>query len=102
MHTVTAHIVVRDAARAAAGYRGEGSPGKWRAASNKAAAHPKGEEMTLGLRTLMMLLAMIVFIVAALNNDHFTALVAIGLALFAGSFVVEESGIASRLTSTRH
>ena len=42
------------------------------------------------------------FIVAALNNDHFTDLVAIGLALFAGSFVVEESGIASRLTGTRH
>jgi hypothetical protein len=62
----------------------------------------KGEEMTLGLRTLMMLLAMIVFIVAALNNDHFTDLVAIGLALFVGSFVVEEAGIASRLAGPRH
>jgi hypothetical protein len=57
--------------------------------------------MTLGLRTLMMLLATIVFIVAALNNDHFSDLVAIGLALFAGSFVVEEAGIAQMMKSRR-
>jgi hypothetical protein len=48
-----------------------------------------------------MLLATILFIVAALNNDHFTDLVAIGLALFVGAFVVDETGIASRLMAPR-
>jgi hypothetical protein len=61
----------------------------------------KGEEMTLGLRTLMMLLATILFIVAALNDSHWPDLVAIGLALFVGAFVVEEAGVAARLTGTR-
>jgi hypothetical protein len=56
---------------------------------------------TLGLRTLLMLLATILFIVAALNNDHFTDLVAIGLALFVGAFVVDETGVASRLMAPR-
>jgi hypothetical protein len=49
----------------------------------------------------MMLLATIVFIVVAMNNDHLTDLVAIGLALIARSFVVEEAGIGKNLGTRR-
>jgi hypothetical protein len=48
-----------------------------------------------------MLLATILFIVAALNNDHASDLVSIGLACFAGAFVVEEAGLGARLGRRR-
>jgi hypothetical protein len=57
--------------------------------------------MTLSIRVLLMLLATILFIVAALNNDNFGDLVAIGLACFAGAFVLEETGIGARLMGGR-
>jgi hypothetical protein len=48
--------------------------------------------MNIGLRGLLLLLATILFIVAALNDDNFTDLVSVGLAAFAVAFVVEETG----------
>jgi hypothetical protein len=48
-----------------------------------------------------MLLATILFIVAALNNDHFSDLVAIGLACLAGAFLVEDTGLATRFGTRR-
>jgi hypothetical protein len=57
--------------------------------------------MTLSIRALLMLLATILFIVAALNNDNFTDLVAIGLACFAGAFLIGETGIGARLMGSR-
>ncbi|HEY3070563.1 MAG TPA: hypothetical protein VGJ34_09640 [Gaiellaceae bacterium] len=57
--------------------------------------------MTLSIRALLMLLATILFIVAALNNDHASDLVSIGLACFAGAFVVEEAGLGARLGRRR-
>jgi hypothetical protein len=60
--------------------------------------------MNIGLRGLLLLLATILFIVAALNNENFADLVAIGLGVFAAAFVVEETGFgrmwSSRRTST--
>jgi hypothetical protein len=57
--------------------------------------------MNIGLRGLLLLLATILFIVAALNNDNFTDLVAIGLAIFAAAFVVEETGFGKSLGTRR-
>lgn len=57
--------------------------------------------MNIGLRGLLLLLATILFIVAALNNDNFTDLVAIGLAVFAAAFVVEETGFGKNLGMRR-
>jgi hypothetical protein len=57
--------------------------------------------MTIGLRGLLLVLAMILFIVAALDNDNFTDLVAIGLAVFAGAFIVDETGVARMLAPRR-
>jgi hypothetical protein len=48
--------------------------------------------MNIGLRGLLFLLATILFVVAALNDDNFTDLVAVGLAVMAGGFLVEETG----------
>ena len=57
--------------------------------------------MNIGLRGLLFLLATILFIVAALNDDNFTDLVSIGLAIFALAFVVEETGFGRHLGSRR-
>jgi hypothetical protein len=57
--------------------------------------------MNIGLRGLLFLIATILFIVAALNTDNFTELVAIGLAIFAAGFVVEETGFGKNLGTRR-
>jgi hypothetical protein len=57
--------------------------------------------MTLSIRALLMLLATILFIVAALNNDHFSDLLSIGLACLAGAFLIGEAGLGTRLGRRR-
>jgi hypothetical protein len=57
--------------------------------------------MNIGLRGLLLLLATILFIVAALNDDNFADLVSVGLAIFAVAFVVEETGFGRNLGSRR-
>jgi hypothetical protein len=57
--------------------------------------------MNIGLRGLLFLLATILFIIAALNNDNFTDLVAVGLAVFAAAFVVGETGFGKHLGTRR-
>ena len=57
--------------------------------------------MNFGLRGLLLILATILFIVAALNDDNFTDLVSIGLAVFAAAFVVEETGFGRNLGTRR-
>jgi hypothetical protein len=53
--------------------------------------------MTLTIRTLLLLIAVIVFVVAALGIDvRGISLVAIGLALFAASFLVPDTVIGNR------
>jgi hypothetical protein len=46
-----------------------------------------------GLRGLLLILATILFVVAALNNENFTDLVSAGLAVLAAAFVVDEVGL---------
>jgi hypothetical protein len=57
--------------------------------------------MKIGLRGLLLVLATIVFVVAALNDENFTDLVAAGLAILAAAFVVEETGFGRNLGSRR-
>jgi hypothetical protein len=57
--------------------------------------------MKIGLRGLLFLLATILFVVAALNDDNFTDLVAVGLAVLAGGFLAEETGLGSMFSSRR-
>jgi hypothetical protein len=61
----------------------------------------KGARMNFGLRGLLFLLATILFVVAALNNDNFSDLVSVGLAVLAGGFLVEETGFSRMLGSRR-
>ena len=46
--------------------------------------------MRLGLRTLLVALAIILFVVAALTDDNQFEFMTIGLAVFAASFIAEE------------
>ncbi len=57
--------------------------------------------MNFGLRGLLLLLATILFVVAALNDDNFTDLVSVGLAVLAAAFLVEETGFGRMLGSRR-
>ena len=61
----------------------------------------KGARMNFGLRALLFLLATILFVVAALNNDNFADLVSVGLAVLAGGFLVEETGFGRMMGSRR-
>ncbi len=45
--------------------------------------------MNLGFRALLLLLAIVLFIVGALSDEHQTDLLFWGLAVFAASFIVE-------------
>lgn len=57
--------------------------------------------MNFGIRALLFLLATILFVVAALNNDNFADLVSVGLAVLAGGFLVEETGFGRMMGSRR-
>ena len=46
--------------------------------------------MRLGLRTLLVALAIVLFIVSALSDENAFDFMAFGLAVFAASFVVED------------
>jgi hypothetical protein len=49
--------------------------------------------MTLGLRALLLIVAIVLFLVATIS-DNWSDLVALGLAAFAGALLVGELGIA--------
>jgi hypothetical protein len=55
--------------------------------------------MRLGLRTLLLVLAVILFIVSALTEENRFDFMAFGLAVFAASFVVEDVVGGFRTTS---
>jgi hypothetical protein len=57
--------------------------------------------MNIGLRGLLFILATILFIIAALNDDNFSDLLAVGLAVFAAAFVVGETGFGKQLGTRR-
>jgi hypothetical protein len=55
---------------------------------------------SFGLKALLLILATILFVVAALNDENFANLLAVGLAVFAAAFVVEDTGF-GRAWNTR-
>jgi hypothetical protein len=58
--------------------------------------------MNFGLKALLLLLAIVLFIVGALSEDNQTDLLFWGLAVFAASFIVESLPLGSMMgTRTR-
>ena len=52
--------------------------------------------MNFGLRTILLLAAVVLFVLALLMDDNWTDLVALGLAAFAGAFLSDALGYADR------
>ena len=50
--------------------------------------------MNVGLRAVLLVLAVILFVVAALSDDNTADLTAFGLASFAAAFLVDDLGLA--------
>lgn len=52
--------------------------------------------MNLGLRTILLLVAVVLFVVAVFSDKNWSDLVALGLAAFAGAFLSDAMGWADR------
>ena len=58
--------------------------------------------MNLGLRTILLLAAVVLFVIAVFSNENYPDLLALGLAAFAGAFLSDAMGWAERsFNSTR-
>jgi hypothetical protein len=57
--------------------------------------------MNFGLKALLLLLAIVLFIVGALSDDNQDDLLFLGLAIFAASFIVESIPLGNLMDSTR-
>jgi hypothetical protein len=75
-------------ARNLTGVRGVGHPGI------QVLPIPKGASMNFGLRALLLIVAAILFVVAALSDSNYNDLVAWGLACLAGALLIGETGFA--------
>jgi hypothetical protein len=53
--------------------------------------------MNLGLRAILLIVAVIFFVIAIFSDTHWTDFVAIGLACSAGALLVEEMGWNTRV-----
>jgi hypothetical protein len=64
--------------------------------------HRTGEEpsaMNIGIRGLLLLVAVVLFVIAIFSDVHQLDLIAVGLACTAGAFLVGELGITGRIGS---
>ena len=52
--------------------------------------------MNLGLRTILLAAAVVLFLIALFTDENYFDLVALGLMAFAGAFLVEGLGLAER------
>ena len=52
--------------------------------------------MTFGLRTILLLVAVVLFVISLFSNENFGDLLALGLAAFAGAFLSEALGWGDR------
>ena len=52
--------------------------------------------MNMGLRTILLLVAVVLFVLAWLVDDNFTDFLALGLAAFSGAFLSDALGFADR------
>lgn len=58
--------------------------------------------MNLGLRTILLLAAVVLFVIAVFSTENYGDLLALGLAAFAGAFLSDALGYADRsFNSTR-
>jgi len=58
--------------------------------------------MNLGLRTILLLVAVVLFVLAVFSDVRYPDLLALGLAAFAGAFLSDALGFADRsFNSTR-
>lgn len=61
--------------------------------------------MSFGLRTILLLVAVVLFVIALFSDENFSDLLALGLAAFAGAFLSDALGWADRTfgrTETTH
>ena len=52
--------------------------------------------MNFGLRTILLLAAVVLFVIAVFTDENWSDLVALGLAAFAGAFLSDALGYADR------
>jgi membrane protein DedA with SNARE-associated domain len=52
--------------------------------------------MTFGLRTILLLVAVVLFIIGVFAEEHYADILALGLAAFAGAFLADALGWADR------
>jgi hypothetical protein len=52
--------------------------------------------MNLGVRTILLLAAVVLFVIAVFSDENFADLLALGLAAFAGAFLSDAMGWADR------
>ena len=58
--------------------------------------------MNLGLRTILLLAAVVLFVIAVFSDENYADMLALGLAAFAGAFLSDAMGWADRsFNSTR-
>jgi len=57
--------------------------------------------MNLGLGAILLLVAVVLFVLAAFTDDNYADLVALGLAAFAGSFLAGSMGWGDRTLGSR-
>ena len=53
--------------------------------------------MRFGLRSILLLVAIVLFVLAVISGDNWADLVALGLAAFAAAFVVDDLGIGANI-----
>ena len=56
--------------------------------------------MNLGLRTILLLAAVVLFVICIFSTEHYSDLLALGLAAFAGAFLSDALGYAERTFNT--
>ena len=56
--------------------------------------------MNLGFRTILLIAAVVLFVVAVFSDENWADLVALGLAAFAGAFLSEAMGWADRTVNS--
>jgi hypothetical protein len=53
--------------------------------------------MRLGVRSILLIVAIVLFVVAILRETNPSDLIALGLAVFAGAFLVGDLGLGGRM-----
>lgn len=53
--------------------------------------------MNITVRSILLAVAVVLFILALLIDDNYTDLLVLGLAAFAGAFLVDDLGVAGRI-----